>query len=53
MRCETNPIEANAKPRFQAENAEMCHRRRAAGDETNPLLGLPICDVRFAIEDAG
>jgi hypothetical protein len=33
---ETNPIEANVKPRLQFRNGEICHRRRFAGDETNP-----------------
>ena len=36
-RTQTKPIEANANPHWPIRNAEMCHRRRCAGDETNPL----------------
>jgi len=34
--CETNPIEAIAKPHFQATGREMCHRGPRAADETKP-----------------
>jgi len=33
---ETNPIEAIAKPRFQATGQEMCHFGALAADETKP-----------------
>src|SRR5690349_14113124 len=33
---ETNPIEANRKPRFCATSREMCHFGALAADETNP-----------------
>jgi hypothetical protein len=34
---QTNPIEANAKLRFHAENAEILAFITRAGDETNPM----------------
>src|SRR5688500_2160510 len=40
---ETNPIEPNAKPRFQLKNAGMCRQKRLASDETNPLRAAVVC----------
>src|SRR6266511_2157110 len=35
---QTNPNEPNAKPRFQAENAEMSRFYTRAGGRTNPMM---------------